>query len=255
MALVLLEQIAIVIVQKDFGVSIMAFSKETANHLSFSGITENQVFDYLKRHPDFLNLHPELLGMLSPPSQYEGNTVIDFQNLMIKRLNKELQSLRNCTKDLIFSSHNNITAQTRVHEAALLILQSGHIHGLHQTISKELPHLLGVSSARIIFEKSGKIMPSCLSVMKEGQVANIIGNKRVLLRQSSLYPTSFFGSKSSEIKSYALARLSPGNNIPSGFFALGATQEENFHEDDGAELIIFLSQIIEDCILRWWPSA
>ena len=43
----------------------------------FADLTAAQVVDYLKRHPNFLQHHPELLDSQTPPARAQGEGVVD----------------------------------------------------------------------------------------------------------------------------------------------------------------------------------
>src|SRR3546814_8633163 len=61
-------------------------------------IAADQVAAYLRRHPDFLARHPDLLDVLALPARDHGKGVVDLQQFMVERLrraNAELSDLRN----------------------------------------------------------------------------------------------------------------------------------------------------------------
>jgi len=52
-------------------------------------IGADEVAAYLRRHPDFLVEHPELLGALTPPALQRGDSVVDMQHFMLQRLRSD----------------------------------------------------------------------------------------------------------------------------------------------------------------------
>jgi Uncharacterized protein conserved in bacteria len=59
-------------------------------------ITAAQVVDYLKRHPNFLQHHPELLDSQTPPARAQGEGVVDLQQFMVDRLRRDLTGCAAC---------------------------------------------------------------------------------------------------------------------------------------------------------------
>ena len=49
-------------------------------------ITEDQVEEFLRDHPDFLTQHPALLDVMTPPMRWSGDKVVDMQSFMLDRL-------------------------------------------------------------------------------------------------------------------------------------------------------------------------
>ena len=53
-----------------------------------------QVIAYLRRHPDFLYRHPELLDIQAPPARHNNGSVVDLQHFMVERLRNDVAKLR-----------------------------------------------------------------------------------------------------------------------------------------------------------------
>jgi uncharacterized protein YigA (DUF484 family) len=84
--------------------------------------TAAQVAAYLRRHPDFLVRHPQVLDGLKPPIKQRGDRVVDLQHFMVERLRGEIQRLRSEQDDLLAVSRDNLSTQGRVHKAVLALL-------------------------------------------------------------------------------------------------------------------------------------
>ena len=55
----------------------MASSPDSAALTTGGGLSDQQVAEFLHRNPDFLLAHPELLGVLTPPSRDRGDDAIE----------------------------------------------------------------------------------------------------------------------------------------------------------------------------------
>ena len=56
-------------------------------------LARNAPAEYLRRHPDFLLEHPDLVWVLTPPEQRSGNGVVDMQRYMLERMKTDLAKL------------------------------------------------------------------------------------------------------------------------------------------------------------------
>ena len=73
--------------------SVTRPAKDAAERLSAA-----EVADYLKRHPDFLVEHADLIALLTPPSRRQGDNVVDMQHFMLDRLRADLQRVTEFTE-------------------------------------------------------------------------------------------------------------------------------------------------------------
>ena len=92
-----------------------------------------EVVAYLRRHPDFLDRHPEALRLLRAPSRELGEQVQDFQHFLIERLRSDMARVSVEHRTLIAASRGNLATQGRVHKAVLAILAASSFEQLLQT--------------------------------------------------------------------------------------------------------------------------
>ena len=83
--------------------------------------TAAQVIAYLRRHPDFLYRHPELLDLQAPPARHSDGTVVDLQHFMVERLRNDISRLRANQDEIIANSRDNLGTQERIHKAVLAL--------------------------------------------------------------------------------------------------------------------------------------
>src|SRR5512144_3028568 len=111
------------------------------------GVTEEQVADYLREHPDFFTQRASLLQAMTPPDRWTGDTVIDMQRYMVESLRGEIAGLRDCAHEVIETSRANLAIQTRTHAAVLALIAAADIDQLLRAVTDDLPILLGVDVA------------------------------------------------------------------------------------------------------------
>ncbi len=232
----------------------MARNSEPANPPTDSALSEEQVVDYVRAHPDLLARNPDLLAKMAPPSRFAGGPVVDLQHFMISRLAEELESMRGCAEHLITTSRSNMSVQSRTHEGVLAILAGGDLEGLVRAVTEDIPALLGIDVAVIAFEQGRDTHPAIVPVLPDGYVDDCLGPGDVMLRSASASEPSIFGAAASLVRSFALVRLEP-KALPRGLLALGSRSERTFNSTQGTELLAFTAHVIEDCLARWWPSV
>lgn len=214
------------------------------------------VVAYLRRHPDFLEQHPEALRLLRGPAREVGDGVFDFQHFQIERLRRELARVNVEHRTLIAASRGNLASQGRVHKAAIAILAAPSFEQLLQTVTTDLAVLLDVDVVTIGVESSappaGRLSLNGIHLLKEGCVDALLGAERsVLLRADAPGEVLLFGSAAGLVRSQALLRMSFGRGSPSGLLCIGTRQAGRFHPGMASELLAFLARVIGITIAQW----
>ena len=63
-----------------------------------------------------------------------------------------------------------------------------------------------------------------------------------------------FGEAAGIVCSAALARISSISNLPAGLLALGSRVKGSFHGGQGTDLLLFLTRVLEYCLLKLSPN-
>ena len=232
------------------------FTAESGAAPAQETISEEEVAGYLRRTPGFFVRHPDILEELTPPSRWDGDAVIDLNQVMVKHLRGEIDSLRNTALDLIEISRSNMSSQTRTLAAALALLRAGDLEQLLRVIGEELPLILDVDVATVAFEPvqpplAGLVSPH-VGRLPDGGVDGLLGaGRKVALIDDMVDDGTIFGAGAGLVRSAALARLRPGETAPPGVLALGARQATAFHPGLGSDLVVFLAGVLEPCLRKW----
>ncbi|MDP6572358.1 MAG: DUF484 family protein [Rhodospirillales bacterium] len=215
--------------------------------------TEEDVAGYLRRNPGFFVKYPEFLEELTPPVRWDGDAVVDLNQVIVKHLRGEIDSLRNTALDLIEISRANMSSQTRTLAAALALLRAGDIEELLRVIGEEMPLILDVDVATVAFEP-GQPPPAGLTSPHIGRlpgngVNSFLGaGRNAVLMDDMLDDGTVFGAGAGLVRSAALARLQPGETTPPGLLALGSREATAFHPGLGSDLVAFLASVLEPCL-------
>jgi uncharacterized protein YigA (DUF484 family) len=219
-------------------------------------LSEAGVVAYLRSHPGFLRDHPELLSALAPPAHRRGDNVSDFQAFMIKRLRDDLGLLGGEHRDLVATSRDNLSSQTRVHQAAVAVLGATSFEQLVHIVATDLAVLLDLDVVTLCVEVPETRLPHIVAggvlTLRPGTVDELLGaGKEIRLCGARPGERAVFGGGADLVCSSALLRLEFGPERPVGLVALGTRHEGRFRPGQGTELLLFLARVLEHCVRRW----
>ena len=224
------------------------------------GLSADDVAAYLRRHPDFLYRHSDLLNGLEPPCQHQGAGVIDFQHAMVKHLREEVGSLTAARDELIGTSRINRSAQSRVHESVLALLDARSFEHFIERVTTDIAVIMDLDLVTLGVERGEDAcathpVPGVFCLPK-GKIAEIFGPKgQIRLRAEAEADPEIFGAGAGLVHSEALLRLNIGDRAPDALLALGSRREGNFDEGQGTELLSFLARVLEICFRGWLNLA
>jgi uncharacterized protein len=219
-------------------------------------IGARDIIAYLRRHPDFLEKHPEALRLMRAPSRELGEGVFDFQHFHVERLRQDLARLNLDHRTLIAASRGTLASQGRVHKAVLAILAAATFEQLVQTITTDLAVLLDIDIVTIGVESAnsagGRLSVHGIHLLQAGAIDALLGPERtLLLRADQPGESVLFGAAAGLVRSQALLRLGFGRGAPLGLLCIGSRQPGRFHPGLGTELLIFLARVISITISQW----
>ena len=228
-----------------------------AELIGASPLTAEEVKTYLRQHPELLANDPELIENLLPPSQSTGRNVLDMQHFMIARLQRQVRTLREIQAELIEASSLNSLARDQVHQVTLMLLDTKSFEHLIEFITDEngLARMLGVRAATLCVETANGVAGIGIRgvrVLEAGGVARILGEGCThRLAGNVTGSRSLYGHLAEDVQSEALVRLDFSSATPPGILALGGFSPDQFHPDQGTDLLEFLARIVERCVRRW----
>ncbi|HKS88954.1 MAG TPA: DUF484 family protein [Stellaceae bacterium] len=215
-----------------------------------------EVIAYLRRHPDFLDRHPEALALLRPPARDIGEDVFDFQHFQIERLRSDLARVTLEHRTLVAASRGTLASQCRIHKAVLAILAAASFEQLLLTATTDLAVLLDVDVVTVAVESTtvpaGRLTMHGIRLVKAGAIDALLGADRaLLLRANAAGDPILFGGAAGLVRSQALLRLAFGRGAPSGLLCIGTRRPGRFHPGLGAELLTFLARALGVTVAQW----
>jgi uncharacterized protein YigA (DUF484 family) len=218
--------------------------------------TAAQVIAYLRRHPDFLLRHPELLDLQEAPARHQGETVVDLQQAMVEKLRRDVARLRADQDEIIANSRDNLNTQERIHQSALALLEAETFEQFIEIVTGDLVLMLDVDVVNLCIEMTDLSLnrPAVdgVLVLERGAVDRIMGKGRdILLRDDVEGDPEIFAGCAELVRSDALLRLHISPAAPHGLVAFGTRHPGYFHPGQATELLGFLGKIIEFGIRAW----
>jgi len=225
---------------------------DSAPALDASEVSAEQVIDYLRRNPDFLTTHPELLDRLMPPSRATGDGVVDLQSVIIERL-------RSRHDDLLQSGRCNLSRQSQINQAVIAVLGAATLEHLIEIVSTDFLGALNLDVAALCVE--GVDRPrrercvSGVNCLAAGLIDELLGPGRDFIIANddgdATGDERIFGAGAGLVASAALIRLRLGCGAPPALLALGSRHGERFPTGQGGEALVFLGHVLERCLNGW----
>lgn len=215
-----------------------AVKKKTALH-------EDDVRDYLIMNPDFFDLNVDLLTLMKPTRSNRGGNLVDFQAILLERLQHEVAALTDAQGTIIHASRSNMTTQARIHAAVLSLFEAEDYDHLCHIVCNDWPQILQMDSIIICFEENSKnILPANNNIrfLKPGIIASLMGHETAaILRGNVPATTEIYGPATPLVKAEALIRIEESDSHPMGILAFGSRDLDFFTPGQGTELLRFLT--------------
>jgi hypothetical protein len=221
-----------------------------------SGIGSDEVLEFLKANPNFLQKHPEACEYLLPPQNKSSDRkVADFQTYLISRLRADKDAVLQTTKEIVENSRANMNNQHRVHKAILLLLEANNFEDFIHTITMDISAILDVDITSLVVESNGRDIPHVsttgIRIIPEGTVDKWMGDKSVLLQDNIQGIETIYGGGATLVASQALLRVDISMDTPPAILAFGSRDPGLFHTGQATDQINFLARVVERCFRAW----
>jgi uncharacterized protein YigA (DUF484 family) len=219
-------------------------------------IADDEVADYLRRHPDFLSERPDLMRVLTPPARRNGDGVVDLQQFMIERLRSEVARLKKNQRVLIGANRAHRIRQTRINEAVIDLLASRTFEEVIQTLTTDLSVRLDVDAVALCVETEEPNVPGVtrggVRILRPGTIDSVMGHANdVVLGDTAAGDRRIFRQAAGLVQSNALLRLRVSPLAPAGLLALGSRDATRFQDGESTELLDFLARVVEATLRTW----
>ncbi|MBX2834903.1 MAG: DUF484 family protein [Micavibrio sp.] len=219
-------------------------------------ISPNDIINYLRDHPEFLQNNPEALDLLLPPKKRpKRGEVADFQSYMIDRLKADKEEVLQTTREIVENSRANMNNQARIHQAVLRLLEATSLGDFIHCLTMDLSSILNVDIATFLVEAEEKSIPNIsnqgIRILPEGTIDKWMGVKPVMLEENISGIEPIYGGGATLVKSQILLRIDIDPETPPALMAFGSRDPLMFNENQATDQILFLARVIERTFRHW----
>ena len=218
-------------------------------------MTEQDIVDYLKSNPKFLQKNPDAVDYLLPPKdKTNGRRVVDFQHYMVEKLKEDKRMVLDTTRDIIEVSRENMQNLARIHDAVLKMLEAETFDQFIQILSVDVPVALDCDAVSLIVEGDDRLPKTqmrSLRVVPQGTIQNWMEGNDARIQSNIKGTEAIFGEAAGLVQSQALLKINQTMNIPTTMIAFGSRDPELFADGMGTDLISFLCGVVERALLIW----
>lgn len=222
-----------------------------------TSLTAEDIIAWLRDNPSFLHKHPEACDLLDPPREHkdQGRGVVDFQQFMVRRLREDRDGIIEEAREIVETSRVNMSNQTRIHNAVLLLLEARNFEDFIHTVVMDFAALLDVDIIALIVEADGDVVPhinlSGVRAVTSGSIELLMKDQKIILESHTKGLEDIYGGGAGLVKSQALLRMNIAKGAPPAMLAFGSRNPDMFQPGQGTELTAFLGHVVERCFCSW----
>jgi uncharacterized protein YigA (DUF484 family) len=206
-----------------------------------------EVRAWLLEHPELVRQDADLLGSLG---LWRKANVVEFGPAALGRLEAVAARESDARKAIEQVARANFAAQAQTHGAVVELLESRNHSDLARRLDAVARDRFSLVAGVIALEADGGV-PFAWRTLETGGVDARLG-PRGLTRLGDWPPDeALFGERAGQVKSVALARMAPWSQARPALLAFGSGEPDAFRPDMGAELVAFLSRVVERTAERW----
>lgn len=221
-------------------------------------ITADEVVEFLRNNPKFLQKNPEACDYLIPPKNgagKEGKKVADFQSFMIERLKNDKEKVLETTQAIVENARSNMNNQQRIQAVILRLLEARNFDEFISIMTMDMANMLDTDIAVFVVESNGDDIPhihaSGIRVIPEGTVDKWMDGQNVLLQDNISGIEAIYGGGAALVGSQALLRIDISMDTPPAILAFGSRDPNMFAEGQATDLVAFLARVVERAFRSW----
>lgn len=217
-------------------------------------LNTEDVLEFLKDNPKFLQQNPEACDFLIPPANADKD-VPDFQSFMIQRLKDDKEKVISTTQDIVENVRSNMNNQQRIHKVILRLLEARNFEEFIHIITMDMSSMLDTDISVLVIESNGQDIPNIttngIRVLPEGTMDKWMKGQSVMLQSNITGIEAIFGGGATLVQSQALLRVDISMDTPPAILAFGSRDPLMFQDGQGTELIAFLARVVERSFRNW----
>jgi len=199
---------------------------------------------FLRSYPDFLAERPDLYRLLEPPRRVHGERLADHMAAMLAAERRRVRSLEAEMDAAVTAGRAGNGLSIRVRLAVLALMRSQDVS---ETVTQELPALLGIETCTLLSE-----VPDRRGMVKlpRGFVAQVLGPGRdAVVRAVPTDVELLHQEAASLVTRDALARVPVWTGHPC-LLALGARDPNALPSRQSTATLAFLGRVVAAALAR-----
>lgn len=210
---------------------------------------DQQVLDYLRTHPDFFKLHPEILETLYLP--HPSGAAVSLIEKQLSVLRERNTELRTQLSSLVDQSKTNDQLFTKSRKLVLELVAARDRQSIVATLNKGLKQDFAIEFHSLTLLEPEPAVPGANILPMEqakAQIGPILDSDAAIcgaLRSQQLI--AMFGADAIKIGSAVALRLAVKNQ-PYGVLALGNSDSHYYHSTMDTLFLRFLADILNQLL-------
>ncbi len=202
------------------------------------------VVAFLRTHPDFLTEHPELFRVLAPPRRVHGDQFADHMAAMLGAERRRVRSLEAEVDAAVTAGRAGYGLTIRVRLAVLALMRSTDVI---ETVTQELPALLGIETCNLLSEKPDR---RGVLHLPRGAVSRLMGPGRdAVVRAAPTETLTLHEEAASLVARDALVRVPVWTGTPT-MLSLGARDQHALPARQATATLAFLGRAVAAALAR-----
>ncbi len=228
---------------------------EVNNIMEKNEISVEDVREFLKSNPRFLNDYPDIIDLILPAKGKKEKGIADFQAYMIERLKADKQQVMGTAQELVETARSNMNNQQRIHNAVLRVLEARSFEEFINIITMDLATMLDTDMSVLVVEAGSSGIPHIrttgIRLIPEGTVTTWMGDKNYLLESDIHGIEAIYGGGATLIRSQAMLRVDISMNTPPAILAFGSRDPHMFQQGQATDQVTFLARVVERAFRTW----
>lgn len=190
-----------------------------------------------------------------------GDNIVDLRGIAMDRLESRLDRLEDTHRSVIAAAYENVAGTNQIHRAILRILEADSLTDLLAHLQSDVAETLRVDAIRLVLESDQNDDPMATENGKMRKAPGYMDayvtqgrggiSRQVTLRRVDYGDADVFGQDAEQIRSEACLKLDLGADRLPGLLVLGSKDAEMFGPQQGTDLLVFFTGVMERVLRRW----
>ncbi len=215
--------------------------------------------DRVLTNPDMILEDRDVMRALIAANERQmGKNIVDLRGIAMERLEARLDRLEDTHRSVIAAAYENLAGTNQIHRCVLRLLDCADLTEMLDALLGDVTDTLRVDRIRLVLESEAPgdnpheaIAPVgvgfCQRYVTQGRDVPV---RQVTLRQCAPASTHVFGLDADWVRSEALLQLELGAGRGAAMLAMGSEDPHQFRANQGTELLVFLTGVLERLVRR-----